>query len=297
MIALNRGNLPAYAQLMRLDRPIGTYLVAWPAVWALWLAAGGVPDPLLLGVFLLGALLMRSAGCVINDYADRDFDAHVERTAQRPFATGAVSEREALQLFLLLLVAAAGLLLFTNPLTALLALAAVGTATLYPFTKRFIQLPQLVLGIAFSWAVPMAFAAHSGSVTVSAWILTLAVVIWVLAYDTFYGMVDRADDLRIGIKSTAILFGRYDRLVTAGLQLVFLLLMAGVGAREQLGALYLAGLAAAATLFAYQQWLVRARDPQSCFAAFLNNNYVGLVIFVGLALDYAAGHPLRTYLY
>ena len=293
MIALNRENVPAYAQLMRLDRPIGTYLVAWPAVWALWIAASGLPDLWLLLVFLLGAWIMRSAGCVINDYADRDFDAHVARTAQRPFALGTVSEREALQLFALLLVIAASLLLFTNLLTGLLALAAVATATLYPFTKRFIQLPQLVLGIAFSWAVPMAFAAHNGEVTTSAWLLTLAVVIWVLAYDTFYGMVDREDDLRIGVKSTAILFGRYDRLAIALLQGAFLLLMFIVGQREQLGIVYLCGLAVAAALFIYQQWLARSLEQEGCFTAFLNNNYVGLAIFAGLALDYALDNPLQ----
>ena len=297
MIALNRENIPAYSQLMRLDRPIGTYLVAWPAVWALWFAAAGLPEPVLLLVFLLGSLLMRSAGCVINDYADREFDAHVERTAQRPFARGAVSEREALELFALLLVLAACLLAFTNTLTALLALGAVGTATLYPFTKRFIQLPQLILGIAFSWAVPMAFAAHNGEVNSTAWLLTLAVIVWVLVYDTFYAMVDRDDDLRIGIKSTAILFGRHDRLVTAVLQAVFLLLMMFLGAQERLGMVYLIGIAAAAGLFVFQQWLVRARQRDACFRAFLNNHYVGWVVFLGLALDYALDNPMANTLY
>lgn len=286
MFALTYQHMPQYKQLMRVDRPIGTYLVAWPALWSLWIAAEGLPSLPLLLVFLLGAFLMRSAGCVINDFADRKIDGHVERTSQRPLATGSVSEREALQLFALLVGLAALLLLFTNKLTVLLAFGAVMLAGLYPFTKRYTHLPQVVLGMAFSWAIPMAFAAQSNSLPVLIVPLYLAVVAWVVAYDTFYAMVDRDDDVKIGVKSTAILFGHYDKLITALLQLTFIGLMLYVGLSISAGPFFYTGIAAALALCLYQQFIIRERDKAQCFNAFLNNNYVGAAIFIGIAANY-----------
>lgn len=287
MIALTPRHFSAYCQLMRIDRPIGSYLLAWPALWALWLAAEGPPRLSLLLVFLCGTFLMRSAGCVINDFADRQIDGHVARSAQRPLVTAAVSEREALQLFILLCSLAASLLLWTNWLTAQLALVALALTTVYPFCKRFTRLPQLVLGMAFSFSVPMAFAAQSGEVPAVAWRLYAAVVTWVVAYDTFYAMVDRDDDIKIGVKSSAILFGRYDRAITATLQLLFITQMLSIGQRLSLGPAYTWALGAAAALLCYQQWLIAKRDKERCFAAFINNHRVGMVIFIGLALHYA----------
>ncbi len=277
-----------YFRLMRTDRPIGTYLVVWPALWALWFAAGGLPPLYLVLVFIAGAFLMRSAGCVINDYADRDFDPQVNRTKNRPLAQNAIPPREALQLFLLLAVFAASLLLFTNQLTVLLALVAVLLAAFYPFTKRFLPVPQLVLGLAFSWAVPMAFAAASGKVPPIAWLLLLGVIAWVVAYDTFYAMVDRPDDLKAGIKSSAIFFGGADRAMTFALQLIFLASLVAVGIQASRGVVYFLSLCVAAVFLAYQQLLVSDRDGEKCFRAFLNNNYVGLVVFLGIALDFVA---------
>lgn len=276
---------PGYLRLMRVDRPIGTYLVAWPALWALWFAAGGFPGFKLVLVFLAGAFLMRSAGCVINDYADQKIDVHVERTKNRPLATGEISRGEAQILFLLLCLLAGSLLLLTNTTTALLALPAVILTAVYPFMKRHTHLPQVILGMAFSCAVPMAFAAVGGTVPALAWLLYCAVVLWVAAYDTYYAMVDRDDDLRIGVKSTAILFGRHDRSIIVALQALFIILMIAIGLLAGRSILYYVGLLFACFLFVYQHAATAKRDSASCTAAFLQNNYVGAAIFIGLAAD------------
>ena len=292
MLALTTQNIRHYLQLMRTDRPIGTYLVAWPALWSLWIAAQGMPDPLLIIIFIAGAFFMRSAGCVINDFADRNIDGHIERTKQRPLAVGLVTPREAIQLFVALCLCAALLLIFTNRLTALLAFGALLLAALYPFTKRFTHFPQVILGMAFSCSIPMAFAAQTHSLPSIILPLYAAVVVWVIVYDTFYAMVDRDDDLNIGVKSTAVLFGRYDKLITALLQIVFLSLMIKTGLLLELGRIYFSALAITAVLFIHQQSLISQREKNNCFTAFLNNNYVGLVIFIGLAADYACYIPL-----
>ena len=287
MLALTRRNISHYLQLMRVDKPIGSYLVIWPALWSLWIAAKGMPDPLLIIVFIMGAFLMRSAGCVINDFADRNIDALIERTKQRPLALGLVTPKEAIQLFILLCVAAATLLLFTNRLTALIAFVALLLAALYPFTKRFTHLPQVVLGMAFSCSIPMAFAAQTNTLPAIILPLYSAVMIWVIVYDTFYAMVDRDDDLIAGVKSTAILFGRYDRQITALLQFIFIALMIKIGLLLELGRIYYGAICMSAILFVYQQLLISHRDKNKYFIAFLNNNYVGLVIFLGLVADFA----------
>jgi len=287
MLALTRRNISHYLQLMRIDKPIGSYLVIWPALWSLWIAAKGVPDPLLIIVFIMGAFLMRSAGCVINDYADRNIDGSIERTKQRPLAAGLVTPKESIQLFILLCVTAALLLVFTNRLTVLLAFVALLLAVLYPFTKRFTHLPQVVLGMAFSCSIPMAFAAQTNTLPAIILPLYSAVIVWVIVYDTFYAMVDRDDDLIVGVKSTAVLFGRYDRLVTALLQLIFIALMIKIGLLLELGRIYYGAICMSAILFAYQQLLISHRDKNKYFIAFLNNNYVGLVIFLGLVADFA----------
>jgi len=281
-----RGGWRAYARLMRLHRPIGTLLLLWPTLWALWLAAEGLPDPGVLAVFMLGTLLMRSAGCVINDYADRDFDGHVQRTRDRPLATGEIEPRRALALFGVLVLAAGLLVLTQNLLTIELAFVAVGLAAAYPFMKRHTYLPQVWLGAAFAWAVPMAFAAQTGAVPPLAWLLLSAVVLWVLVYDTQYAMVDREDDLKVGIKSTAILFDDADRLIIGVLQGLLLINLWLVGRQAGLGLPYHLGLAIAAALAVYQQWLIRARVPADCFRAFLNNNWLGLAVFAGVAASY-----------
>ena len=284
-----RAHLPDYARLMRLDRPIGILLLLWPTLWALWIAAGGVPDPGVLAVFIAGVVLMRSAGCVINDYADRHFDPHVARTRQRPLATGRVSPREALILFAVLCLLAFALVLTLNRLTVLLSLGGVALAILYPFTKRYTYLPQVVLGAAFGWAVPMAFAAQSGEVPQVAWLLFVANLLWTLAYDTMYAMVDREDDLRIGVKSTAILFGDLDRVIIGVIQVMALLALALIGQRQALGPYYYLGLLVAAGLAIYQQRLMADRSPEGCFSAFLNNNWFGAAVFAGIAATYALG--------
>ncbi len=279
-------NWRAYARLMRLHRPIGTLLLLWPTLWALWLAAEGLPDPFVLTVFVLGTLLMRSAGCVINDYADRDFDGHVRRTRDRPLAAREIPPRHALVLFVGLVLAAGLLVLTQNGLTIGLAFAALGLASAYPFMKRYTYLPQVWLGASFAWSVPMAFAAQTNALPPLAWLLLSAVVLWVLVYDTQYAMVDREDDLKIGIKSKAILFDDADRHIIGGLQLLLLLDLWLVGRQAELGWPYHAGLACAAGLAVYQQWLIRERDPARCFRAFLNNNWFGMAVFAGIALDY-----------
>lgn len=278
-----RTRLLAYARLMRLHRPIGILLLLWPMLWALWLAAGGWPDPWILGVFVAGTVLMRAAGCVINDYADRDFDGHVARTRDRPLATGAATPREALVLFGVLVVGAGLLVLTTNRLTIVLAVPGVLLAASYPYAKRYTYLPQLHLGAAFGWAVPMAYAAQTASIPTQAWLVFCAAVLWAVIYDTQYAMVDRDDDVRLGIKSTAILFGDDDRLIIGILQGLLLLDLWLVGRQAELGWPYALGIGAAGLLFAYQQYLIRARTREGCFAAFMNNNWVGGVVFAGLA--------------
>ena len=275
-----------YARLMRLDRPIGILLLLWPVLWALWIAAAGKPALPVFVVFVAGVVLMRSAGCVINDYADRGFDPQVERTRNRPLAVGRVSPREALVLFVVLALSAFILVLFMNRLTILLSFVGAALAASYPFMKRWTHLPQFYLGAAFGWGVPMAFAAQTGSVPVDAWILFGATLCWAVAYDTAYAMVDRNDDVRIGVKSTAILFGRADRLMIALFHALTLVLLAWAGARAGLGVTYSMGLLLATGLAGWQQWLMRTRARDGCFQAFLNNNRFGAVVFAGLALDY-----------
>lgn len=274
----------AYWQLTRMDRPIGSLLLLWPTLWALFLAADGLPDLHVLVVFVLGVVMMRAAGCVINDYADRNFDGHVKRTKARPLPSGLVTEKEALALFGLLVLGAFLLVLTLDPLTIKLSVVAVLLASVYPFMKRYTHMPQLVLGMAFSWAIPMAYAAQSGELPPVAWVLFLANVAWTVAYDTLYAMVDRDDDLKIGIKSSAILFGRVDKIAVGILQLVTVLLLVLVGDLSGLSAIYYWFLLAASALFVYQQWLARGRERDPCFKAFLNNNYVGMLVFTGIAL-------------
>ncbi len=280
-----RERLHDYIRLVRLDRPIGIYLVLWPTLWALWLAADGVPETRVLLVFLAGVVLMRSAGCAINDYADRDIDGHVARTRERPLAAGRITPREALAVFAVLSLIAFALVLLLNPLTIALSFGAVLLAGSYPFMKRYTHLPQAYLGAAFGWAVPMAFAAVTGEVAHASWLLFLATLLWALAYDTMYAMADREDDLKIGVKSSAILFGRHDRLIIGLLQLLSLSLLVLAGLSFELGLYYYLGLAAAALTNLYQQWLIRHREPMVCFRAFLNNHYFGLLVFIGLAAD------------
>lgn len=282
-----RERLQSYALLVRLHRPIGIFLLMWPALWALWLAGDGQPPWLVVLVFVLGVVLMRSAGCAINDFADRHFDGHVARTCQRPLATGEVSPGEAVAIFVVLSLIAFGLVLLLNWQTVALSVVAALLTLIYPFMKRFTHVPQLFLGAAFGWAIPMAFTAVTGSIPGYAWMLFVATLIWALIYDTQYAMVDREDDLKIGIKSTAILFGDHDRLVIGLLQVLMLGLLIWIGILAGRGILYAGGLMVAAGLALYQQILIRNREPGPCFKAFLNNNYFGMAIFVGLLLDYA----------
>jgi 4-hydroxybenzoate polyprenyltransferase len=281
--------LREYALLMRLHRPIGILLLAWPTLWALWLAGGGRPPAGVLAVFVLGVVLMRSAGCVINDYADRGFDPHVERTRDRPLAAGRVAPREALALFAALALLAFALVLTLNRLTIWLSVAGALLAASYPFLKRWTHLPQFYLGAAFGWGIPMAFAAVTGAVPGLAWLVFAANVCWAVAYDTAYAMVDRDDDLRIGVKSTAILFGTYDRLLVGVFHAATLALLAAAGMVAGLGLAYYVGLAAAAGFAAWQQWLIRRRERAGCFRAFLNNNWFGLAVFAGLVADLNPG--------
>ncbi len=285
-MSLSHPTLRAIVALTRLDRPIGIYLLLWPTWCAQWLAAGGVPDLKLLLIFSAGVLLMRSAGCAINDFADRDFDPHVARTQHRPLATGALSPKQALAVFGLLCGIAFVLVLFTNPLTIALSFGAVALAACYPFMKRHTHLPQAVLGAAFSWAVPMAFAAQTNVVPAASWLFYFGVLAWVVAYDTFYAMVDRDDDVLIGVKSTAVLFGRHDRLITGLLQLLAIALWAATGLAFGLGIAYWLALALCAGLFAHQQWAIRHRGREACFKAFLHNNWVGMALWAGMALHF-----------
>jgi 4-hydroxybenzoate polyprenyltransferase len=280
--------LQQYAILVRLNRPIGILLLLWPTLWALWIAGEGKPDLLVTVVFVLGVALMRSAGCAINDFADRNIDGEVKRTCQRPIATGKVSPREALMVFAVLSLVAFGLVLLLNWPTVLMSSVALVLAAVYPFMKRYTHLPQLVLGMAFGWAVPMAYMALTGTVTPEAWLLYIATVMWALIYDTQYAMVDREDDLRIGVKSTAILFDDSDTSIIGMIQIFMICLLILVGVKEELGVYYFLGVIAASLLAVYQQYLIRNRDPAGCFAAFLNNNYFGLVVFLGIVIDFAA---------
>lgn len=281
-----RERLAIYVELTRFNRPIGSYLLLWPTFWALWIAADGIPDWQLLVIFTLGVFLTRSAGCVINDFADRDFDGHVKRTAQRPLATGRISSKEALMLFAALMLVAFALVLLTNPLTIMMSFGGLFLAALYPFMKRHTHLPQVVLGAAFGWSIPMAFTAVQNDIPTVAWLIYLAKLMWTIAYDTMYAMVDRDDDLNIGVKSTAILFGDLDKAIIGALQVFTLVILVLVGLQLSLSPIYYLGLAVAAGLFIYQQYLIRNRERDPCFKAFLNNHYAGLVIFIGIFLHY-----------
>lgn len=278
--------LSAYLRLMRVDRPIGAFLLFWPTLWALWIAGEGQPQAHIVLVISLGVFVMRAAGCVINDFADRNLDGHVERTRSRPLATGELSAAEALGLFGLLVVVALLLVLQLNRQSLYVGVFALGVASLYPFAKRFTYLPQFILGIAFSMGIPMAFTAHHGQIPPVAWWLVLANLLWVVAYDTIYAMVDREDDLKVGIKSTAILFGSYDRIITFAFGLASLLLLAMIGVQLGLDGYYYGGLGLALTNLLYQHWLIREGDRQRQFQAFLSNNWLGAFVFSGLLLDY-----------
>jgi 4-hydroxybenzoate polyprenyltransferase len=282
-----KGRLIHYAYMMRLDKPIGILLLLWPTLWALWLASGGIPEEKILWIFLAGVVLMRSAGCVFNDIADRKVDSKVKRTRERPLATGKVSVAEALFIGLLLCGIAFLLVLQCNTYTILLSFIGIGLAIAYPLLKRITHLPQVGLGAAFTWGVPMAFAAVRNDIPTSAVALFLTGLLWPVIYDTLYAMVDRDDDRRIGVKSTAILFAQMDTVIIALLQTVFILMMIAVGIMFRLHRIYYLSLIIAACLFMYQQWMIRHREPSRCFAAFLNNNWVGCVIFAGIALSYA----------
>ena len=275
-----------YASLTRLDRPIGIWLLLWPVLWALWLSSNGRPDQHVFIVFVLGVVLTRSAGCAINDFADRNFDRHVKRTRDRPLVTGQVDPLEAVALCIGLGMIALGLALTLNELTRLLALVGAVLVVTYPFFKRFFPLPQFYLGAAFTWSVPMAFAAQTGAVPRLAWLLFIAGVLWTMAYDTMYAMVDRDDDRKLGVRSSAILFGDADRFIIGVMQLMTLLALWLAGRELKLGFWFGAGLAGAAIFALYEQFLIRARKPEDCFRAFLNSNYFGMSVFIGIALEY-----------
>ena len=287
MVIARLDRLPDYAILMRLDRPVGSLLLLWPTLAALWIGAGGSPDVALIVVFTLGTIVMRAAGCVINDYADRHLDRHVKRTRDRPLTTGRISEAEALVLFALLLSVALFLVLFLDELTRWIAVGGAVIATLYPFMKRWTYLPQVVLGAAFSWGIVMAFAATQGTIPEAGWLLFLASLLWIVAYDTMYAMVDRDDDLDVGIKSTAILFGNTDRLMVAAIQVAALFAFWTCGQRLGFAAAWSVAMLVVAGLFAYQQVLIRDRDRDGCFRAFKNNVWVGFAIFCGAVVETA----------
>jgi 4-hydroxybenzoate polyprenyltransferase len=278
-----------YVQLVRLNRPVGIWLLLWPTLWALWIAGRGKPDARLFVIFVVGTVLMRSAGCAINDYADRSFDPHVERTKERPLAAGRISPLEALVLFAALSLTALSLVLQLNGLTLLYAVAGAALAVSYPFVKRFLSVPQMYLGITFGWGIPMAFAAQLERVPRVAWLLLIANMLWVTVYDTIYAMVDRDDDVKIGVRSTAILFGDSDRHIIGTLQAMTLLSLYLIGGTLRMGPWYYGGLIAGGIFFVYQLWLIRTRDRQACFQAFLNNNYFGMSVFLGIALNYQFG--------
>ena len=281
-----RQRLYQYAVLARLNKPIGIFLLLWPTLWALWIAAEGVPHLGVLTVFVLGVILMRSAGCVINDYADRDIDPRVNRTKNRPIAAGKVSADEAMLLFMALCFSAFLLVLTMNTFTILLSLGGVMLAAIYPFMKRYTHMPQIVLGMAFGWAVPMAFAAQTNDVPKIAWLIYVVTVLWAVIYDTMYAMADRMDDLKIGVKSTAILFGDADKIIIGILQAMMLFGLYLIGEQAQFGIEYNIAVLVAAVLMVYHQHLIRYRQPALCISAFLNNNWLGLVIFVGIVISY-----------
>jgi 4-hydroxybenzoate polyprenyltransferase len=278
-------------RLTRLDRPIGIWLLLWPTLWALWVAGNGHPDPKVLTVFVLGVVVMRSAGCIVNDFADRNVDPHVKRTRERPLAARRVSPTEALVLFVCLLGVALWLVTRLDAFTLRLACVGAALTVSYPFLKRFFALPQLYLALAFSWGVPMAFAALTSSLPRVMWVMFIATVVWVTVYDTIYAMVDREDDLKIGVQSSAIVFADMDRLIVGVLQLMMLGALALMGRSLRFGVAYFAALALATVFFVYQQWLIRARDPDACLRAFVNNHYVGMSIFIGIALEYIYRSP------
>ncbi|WP_219063075.1 4-hydroxybenzoate octaprenyltransferase [Pseudomonas sp. UMAB-08] len=287
--SLNRLNPRAwdFIQLTRVDKPIGIYLLLWPTLWALWIAAKGVPSLSNLLIFVIGVILMRAAGCVINDFADRKVDGHVKRTEQRPLVSGKVSSREALVLFAVLVGLSFLLVLLTNSLTVWLSFGGLALAACYPFMKRYTYYPQVVLGAAFSWGMPMAFTAETGDLPAAAWLLYIANLLWTVGYDTYYAMTDREDDLKIGVKSTAVLFGDADRVIILGLQGLALGCLLLAGSRFELGTCFHLGLLVAAGCFVWEFWYTRNREPQRCFKAFLHNHWAGLAIFVGIVADYA----------
>lgn len=275
-----------YSRLTRLDRPIGTLLLLWPCLMALMLAAGGMPDLKVLIIFVVGVVIMRACGCIINDYADRDLDSHVERTKSRPLASGEISTKEALLLFVVLGLSAFGLVLLLNGLVVKLSVVGIILTIIYPFTKRVTNMPQMFLGIVWSWSIPMAYAAQTGEVPIEAWWLFAANWFWTVAYDTMYAMVDRDDDLKVGIKSTAILFGKYDRQIIGLFQLAALMCFIAAGWSADRGLIYGLGLLTFVGFSTYQQMLIFGRERAPCFKAFLNNNWAGLALFVGLGADY-----------
>jgi len=275
-----------YGKLMRVDKPVGTWLLMWPTLWALWLAGEGTPDQGLFLVFMAGVFVMRSAGCVLNDFVDRKIDPYVERTRTRPLATGAVTPFEALTLFVALGLIAVGLASMLNELAQMLAIVGGALTFAYPFIKRYVSIPQFVLGAAFGWAVPMAFAAQTGGTPELAWLVFGTALVWAVIYDTFYAMVDREDDRKAGVKSTAILFGEVDLFVIAGLQGLMLLALVLIGYRAELSAWYYGSLVIAAGMMGWHLWLARDRQPAGCFEAFLKNHYIGMVVFIGIVLHY-----------
>jgi 4-hydroxybenzoate polyprenyltransferase len=282
---MTESRLHHYIHLTRLHKPIGTILLLWPALWGLWIAAGGFPDIKILLIFIAGGFVMRAAGCAINDFADRHFDAHVERTNYRPVATGKIRPWEALAIFILLSLVGFGLVLLTNPLTIALSVAGAGIIAMYPFMKRYTHWPQLVLGLAWGWSLPMAFAAQSNSLPPNLWLLVAAVVCWTIVFDTYYAMVDRDDDLKIGIKSTAILFGDRDRRIIGLFQAMTVIFLALGGVSFHLGPVYYLGVTSVAAIFAYQQIITRDRDRTACFNAFMNNRWIGLIVFIAVVAD------------
>ncbi|MFQ6371550.1 4-hydroxybenzoate octaprenyltransferase [Shewanella sp. YIC-542] len=284
-----REKFNAYARLARIDRPIGTFLLLWPCLMALWLAAGGLPDLKVLVIFVIGVFIMRACGCIINDYADRHLDTHVARTKLRPLASGEVTVKEALLLFIVLGLVAFGLVLMLNPLVVKLSYVGMVLTVIYPFTKRFTNMPQMFLGVVWSWSIPMAYAAQIGEVPAEAWWLFAANWCWTIAYDTMYAMVDRDDDLKVGIKSTAILFGKYDRQLIGLFQLSALACFMIAGFVGERGAMYLVGLLAFIGFGLYQQRLIFDRERAPCLKAFLNNNWAGMALFVALGMDYLLG--------
>lgn len=279
-------HLQRYARLTRLDKPVGVWLLLWPTLWALWIAGEGTPVEGVLIAFVAGTIVVRSAGCVINDFADRKFDGFVKRTAARPLVTGEVAPAEAIVLFVGLMFIALGIALTLNTLTILFACAGAAITIFYPFTKRYFAAPQFILGVAFAWGVPMAFAAQQETVPQIGWLLFLAAIVWGVVYDTQYAMADREDDLKIGVKSTAIMAGEMDRAFIGSLQVLLLFTLVLVGRRAELGSWYYASLLLAALLAAYQQYLIRNRDPQRCLRAFHNNVWFGAIVFFGILLDY-----------